>query len=472
MPVPNFKSLGLKKNDVIQEVPVENPSIESANKESDRPGEELKEIMGKLNQKKSNVPFNLKFIPRSRITFNKKNDYPQVDIEKLAGRILHFGLIHNMEGYYDEDQDLYVIESGERRTRAIDFLLNKFSDYEEKDSQQYKDFLDNVKGYEAGYPINVKRKRFAESGELSELDEIDSEIRLMDANEEVRPTDPQDKYKRVVRRSELIERRNELLPYRDRVNVNKEIGQTLGMSERQVQKYKNIDALIPELKEEFFRNNISLTEGANYSSLTEEEQQNILKLIQEGKKVSADDIKKLKQEKEAAQTELIQKERELSILKDESEQLQEKHEKELVKLQESIKQDRERIKKEISDEILNNSPDRKKVKELEKELKDKEVAQREIDNDLLKTRSDLNNKNSEIKRLETELKQMKNQPGQDLERIRIEVKLSTAIETTTNSVSDIKKALIAYVKLSGSDSSKFKDEIETIVNNLNTILNK
>lgn len=75
-------------------------------------------------------------------------------------------------------------ETRERRTRAIDFLLNKFSDYEEKDSQEYKDFLDNVKGYEAGYPINVKRKRFAESGELSELDEIDSEIRLMDANEE------------------------------------------------------------------------------------------------------------------------------------------------------------------------------------------------------------------------------------------------------------------------------------------------
>lgn len=472
MPVPNFKSLGLKKNDVIQEVPIENPSIESANKENDRPGEELKEIMGKLNQKKSNVPFNFKLIPRSRIIFNEKNDYAQVDIEKLAGGILHFGLVHNLEGYYDEEQDLYVIESGERRTRAIDFLLEKYSDYQDTDSQEYKDFLFNVKGYESGYPINVKRKRFAESGELSELDEIDSEIRLMDANEEVRPTDPQDKYKRVVRRSELIERRNELLPYRDRVNVNKEIGQTLGMSERQVQKYKNIDALIPELKEEFFRNNISLTEGANYSSLTEEEQQNILKMIQEGKKVSADDIKKLKQEKDAAQTELIQKERELSKLKEESDQLQEKHEKELVKLQESIKQDRERIKKEISEEILNNSPDRNKVKELEKELKNKEVAQKENDNNLQKISQNLNNKNSEIEKLEAELKQMKNQPGQDLERIRIEVKLSTAIETTMSSVSDIKKSLIAYGKISDAGSSKYMDEIEIIVKNLNTLLNK
>ncbi len=120
-------------------------------------------------------------------------------------------MIHNMEGHYDEEQDVYVIESGERRTRAIDFLLNKYSNYEDKDSQEYKDFLDNVKGYEAGCPINVKRKRFAESGELSELDEIDSEIRLMDANEEVRPTDPQDKYKRVVKRAELIERRTKIV---------------------------------------------------------------------------------------------------------------------------------------------------------------------------------------------------------------------------------------------------------------------
>jgi hypothetical protein len=471
MPIQSFKNLGFKKSEVNQLAPVEISSPDSLNDGINRP-EELKEIVGKINEKKSNVPFNLKIIPRNKIIFNDKNDYEQVDIERLAEGILHFGLIHNLEGYYDEDQDLYVIESGERRTRAIDFLLNKYSNFEDKDSQEYKDFLDNVKGYESGYPINVKRKRYTEEGALSQLDEIDSEIRLMDANEEVRPTNPQDKYKRVRRRAELLEKRNALLPYKERINVNKEIGDKLGMTERQVQKYKNIDLLIPELKEEFLRNNISLADGANYSSLTEEEQQNILRLIQEGKKVSADDIKKLKHEKDAAQTELIQKERELSTLKEESDQLQEKHEKELVKLQESIKQDRERIKKEISDEILNNSPDRKKVKELEKELKDKEVAQREIDNDLLKTRSDLNNKNIEIKRLETELKQMKSQPGQDLERIRIEVKLSTAIESTIGSVSDIKKTLTAYSKLSGSDRSKFLEEIETIVNNLNSILHE
>ncbi len=467
MPVQKFKGLNIRNNEMAK-VP-EVSTIPEERVVTD-PGVSLQEIVGKLSEKRSNVPFNLKIIPRKKIIFNDKNDYSQVDLEKLAEGILRFGLIHSLEGFYDEEQDLYVIESGERRTRAIDLLLEKFRDYEDTDSQEYQDYLDNVKGFEAGYPINVKKKKYMDAGDMSPLDEIDSEIRLMDANEEVRPTNPQDKYKRVTRRAELMERRNALLPYKKRINVNKEVGNKLGMTERQVQKYKSIDALIPELREEFFQNNITLADGANYSVLTEEEQQNILKLIQEGKKVSADDIKKLKQEKEAVQTELILREGELSRLREESDQLRERHKKELVKLQESIEQDQERIKLEISEEILNNSPDRNKVKELEKQLQEKEDAQKDINKSLNEISQKLNNKNNEIEKLEAELKQMKDQPGQDLQRIRMEVKLSTAIETTMSSVSDIKKAFIAYGKLNGSDSSKFKEEIEEIVNNLHAIL--
>jgi len=224
------------------------------------------------------------------------------------------------------------------------------------------------------------------------------------------------------------------------------------------------------LREEFFQNNITLADGANYSVLTEEEQRNILKLIQEGKKVSADDIKKLKQEKEAVQTELILKEGELSRLREESDQLRERHEKELVRLQESVEQERESIKHEISEEILNSSPDRIKVKELETQLQEKEAAQKDINKSLNEINQNLNNKNNEIEKLEAELKQMKNQPSQDLERIRMEVKLSTAIEAAMSSVTDIKKAFIAYGKLNSSDSPRFKQEIEAIVYNLHTIL--
>ncbi|MFR3729986.1 hypothetical protein [Lacrimispora sp.] len=466
MPVQKFKGLSFRGSDVakIQEVVTVSDERGKANTEND-----LQEIVGKLNEKKSNVPFNFKIIPRKKIIFNEKNDYTQVDIEKLAEGILHFGLIHNLEGYYDEDKDLYVIESGERRTRAIDYLLDKFKNYDNTESQEYKDFLDNVKGFEAGYPINIKKNKYADNADLSELDKIDSEIRLMDANEEVRPNNPQDKYKRVARRAELIERRNALLPYKDRVNVNKEVGAMLGMTERQVQKYKGIDSLIPELKEEFLSNNITLAEGANYSSLTEEEQRNILKLIQEGKKVSLQDIKKLKKEKEAAQTELIHKETEISKLKEESEKLQEKHKKELENIKQELDKEKEKIKRQIEEEIRSNNPDRVRVKELEGKLKEKDVAQQDIDKKLDESNKLLKQKQDQIGKLETELESLKNKPVQDLERIRLEVKLTSSLEQTVNATKELKTALTAYKK-EGSGGIDYRADINKIINELNILV--
>jgi hypothetical protein len=463
MPVPSFKNLDMKKKEAQEQ------TVEIVSNESDKSGNDLQEMVGKLNEKKNEVPFYLKFIPRSRIIFHDKNDYDQVDIEKLAEKILHFGLIHNMEGYYDEEQDIYVIESGERRTRAIDYLLNKFKDYEDRDTQEYKDFLENVKGFERAYPINVKKRKYAKDGETSELDEIDSEIRLMDANEEVRPNNPQDKYKRVSRRAELIERRNALLPYKDRVNVNKEVGVTLGMTERQVQKYKSIDSLIPELKEEFQNSNITLAEGANYSSLTEEEQRTILSLIQEGKKVSQEDIKALKREKLDAQTELIHKEGEISKLKEESQKLQEKHKEELEKIKLELDQEKEKIKKEITEEIRSNNPDRIRVDELERKLKEKNAAQKDIDEKIDESNKLLKQKQDHIGDLEIELKNLKNKPIQDLERIRLEVKLSSSLEFTINATKDLKKALSVYKKV-GDGSIDYRADISKIITELDNLI--
>lgn len=460
MPVPSFKGL-IKKE--TQELPV------VSSNENNLPDNDLQEIVERLNEKKNSVPFNLKIIPRSRIVFNEMNDYEQVDIEKLAEGILHFGLIHNLEGYYDEENDVYVIESGERRTRAIDYLLDKFRDYEDVESQEYKDFLENVKGFEAGYPINVKKYKYTEKEDMSELDLIDSEIRLMDANELVRPNNPQDKYKRVSRRAELIERRNALLPYKERVNVNKEVGAMLGMTERQVQKYKGIDNLIPELRDEFLSNNITLAEGANYSTLTEEEQQTILTLIQEGKKVSTEDIKKLKEEKDAAQTKLIIKESEISKLKKESETLQEKHRQELEMVKQGLNQEREQIKNEIAEEMKNNNPDRTRVKELEELLKKKNEAQKDVDQELIKSAEILKQKEKQIGELERELKSLKSKPVQDLDRIRLEVKLTSSLEQTVSAAKDLSKVLSTYKK-DGKGTYDYKTDIKKIVAELNSLI--
>ncbi|MFR5450694.1 MAG: hypothetical protein ACLTIG_04700 [Roseburia hominis] len=80
----------------------------------------------------------------------------------MADTILRFGLIHNLEVLYEEETDSYVIESGERRTRALDYLIAKFGDGRENaetDAAEYKMYLKNVKQYaDEGYPCNVKRR--------------------------------------------------------------------------------------------------------------------------------------------------------------------------------------------------------------------------------------------------------------------------------------------------------------------------
>lgn len=460
MPIPKFKTLNFK-SDSAEEAAVQTEINEGT-------GQELREIADKLTEKKLNIPFNLKMIPRNRIIFNEKNDYEQVDIEKLAEAILHFGLIHSMEGYYDEEQDLYVIESGERRTRAIDYLLNKFSDYKDKQDPDYKDFLVNIKGFESGYPINVKKKRFEGEGTLSRLDEIDSEIRLMDANEEIRPSNPQDKFKRITRRAKLIEERNNLLPYKERLNINKEVGNKLGISERQVQKYKSLNELIPELQDEFFQNNITLSEGANFALLTETEQRDILKLIQEGKKVSAEDVRQLKREKEMAETELSKKTKELNQLKAKALEIENKHKQDLEEIQEKIKEEKEHIKEELRIEILNDNPDREKVVKLEKKLKKKEEEDIENQKSLNQIEKKLSDKNKKIDDLQKELNILKAKPLQDIENIRTEMRLSTAMENTLNSLSALKREFKENIQF--SEIGKYRKDLTEIIEEVNKII--
>ena len=71
-------------------------------------------------------PFNFKRIPREKIIFNENNDFSMENIEELANSLLKNGLEHNLTGHYDDDRDLYILESGERRIRALDLLNSKF----------------------------------------------------------------------------------------------------------------------------------------------------------------------------------------------------------------------------------------------------------------------------------------------------------------------------------------------------------
>lgn len=240
--------------------------------------------------KYSNPLDNYKIIPRNKVRDNKKNDYPIVEIDSLKESILHFGLVQDIVVIYLTDEDMYVIEAGHRRRTAIDALIKEFSDYDGSDPERYALYQKHVAKYEYGYVCKV-------SGSISENepydtnnpddlqqiseDAIDSEIRLIITNKEVRTENLETTTRNIQRLAKLYERKNINLKGSERINVNKQIGKDVGLSPREVAYYKSTDKLIPELKEELFAKKITLKEGSGIAKLPIAEQKEILQLIQE-----------------------------------------------------------------------------------------------------------------------------------------------------------------------------------------------
>lgn len=289
----------------------ENPTVES--------------MVKKLETPRTKNTFDIKIIPRQKIRINKKNNYPMVEIESLMESILYFGLLQPINVIYIMDEDMYCIEAGHRRTEAIDRLIQKYKNQEATESEDYTNYQKNVKQFETGYPCNVVDilkddipYDYAADIPLEEIPEsiIDSEIRLIITNEENRDRSPSVRAANVARLSRLYERKNLNKAKRsDKININKKIAEELNITERQVINYKNLNKLIPELKEEFDRNNISLKAGSNYARLSEDEQYSILKVIQSGIQVSANEIQTLLKDKNELLKKMEAKENQIEKLK-------------------------------------------------------------------------------------------------------------------------------------------------------------
>lgn len=255
----------------------------------------------------------IKYIPRQKIRENRKNNYPLAAIENLALSILRFGLQQPITVIYLLEEDRYVIEGGHRRTCALNYLLDKYSN-SDNNIADYELYQKNVKQYEAGFPCIIKDKLsddviYDSPDDLeSNLEQIiDSEIRLIISNSENREIDTDVKLRNVQRLTELYKKKNIGKSNKDKININEQIATDLNLKARQVANYKSLDNLVPELLQEFKNNNISLKDGSNYASLSEEEQYNILALIRAGTKVTEKDIKILKAEKKEIEDQLNQK---------------------------------------------------------------------------------------------------------------------------------------------------------------------
>lgn len=308
----------IKKNDIKRSSSTHNDVINV-------PARAEKLINMDHNADQKDRTFEIKYIQRSKIRANKKNRYPHEKLDNMKESILQYGLQQNLTVIYLEDEDIYVLEAGHTRTRALDELISDFENYEE-DDERLALYRKNVEEYKLkGYPCKVSailsdgiRYDFDNETDLSEIPDevIDSEIRLIITNEISRNRTPATIAENVERLQKLYQRKNQGKKRSDKINVANVIAQNLDLTERQVLKYSSLQNLIPELREEFEKNNITLTDSSNYAKLTEEEQRSILLMLQAGQKISSAEIAAILKEKNALAKELAEKEEKIKLLEE------------------------------------------------------------------------------------------------------------------------------------------------------------
>ena len=230
-------------------------------------------------------PFNFKRIPREKIIFNENNDFSMENIEELANSLLKNGLEHNLTGHYDDDRDLYILESGERRIRALDLLNSKFgsltriNELPESEQENFILFRSNILPLlTEGIPFKVNsfsKEHNDENG--NRLDEIRSELRKYATNLDVRQFTPKERSEYISKVKKLLEEEASLLG-KNKVTKD-EIADAIGISRRQLHKYELLDSLIPRFKELFENKKLRIEAVSTLSGLTEEEQQDICNRI-------------------------------------------------------------------------------------------------------------------------------------------------------------------------------------------------
>lgn len=213
-----------------------------------------------------------------------------------------------------EEKDIYVLEAGHTRTRAIDELIKEFENYADKEDEYYKLYQSNIEEYKLkGYPCKVSSVikdgtayDYEEETDLADIPEevIDSEIRLIITNEMSRDRSPATTAANVDRLQKLYQRKNIGKKKQEKINVANQIAEDLNLKKRQVMNYTSLQNLIPELRKEFESNNITLTESTNYAKLSHEEQKTLLQLLESGSKVSKSELEALIKEKKALQEKL------------------------------------------------------------------------------------------------------------------------------------------------------------------------
>ena len=220
-----------------------------------------------LSPASNTTPRTFKRISYQKIKSSELNDYPIDNIEEMEQLLLQYGLLNPLNVNYIEDNDIYELESGDRRLHALQNLFHAYENIDGvEDTVEYKLYCKNI------HPLYVNGiDCMVEKGDT---DRDSVRARIIVHNESVRPFDALRTAEKINELAEIYTRQNKNLPKEQRFNVNQRIADDLKgkYTVRQIIRYKNFDSLIDELKEVVINHGMSISEISTYHTLTVDEQ--------------------------------------------------------------------------------------------------------------------------------------------------------------------------------------------------------
>ena len=335
----------------------------------------------KVTELEAKEGFKIQYLDINKIHRSEKNFYEIIDIDDLAEDIKINGLNHNLVVRPCND-GTYELISGERRFTALSKLV----------LEGHKQF------------INIPCK-------VVELNDIDAEIVLIQANAQTRELSESEKLKQVNRLQELYKTKKAKGEPVGR--IREAIAKDLNLSTTQVGRYERINNnLIPELKELLEQGNLSTSNASEFSSLSEESQKGILEILNKNISLSKEEAISLKQELKRVE---LQKEEEI------------KTKNSLIRYNSELKTKLDKANTDKS-EIISEIEGQLRV-DVKKELDDKySIKIEEITKEYLKA-------NEEKKKLENEIKELKaNAPKENIEEITENIKLKELIKNAESAI--------------------------------------
>lgn len=302
----------------------------------------------KVSDLESKEVFNLKSIDIEKIIPNPKNFYAIENIEDLANEIEADGFLLSNLVVKPIPDDKYMIISGERRYRAILLLIDRG---------------------------NLRFKKVP--CQVIEVNDLDEEILLIQANAKARELSEVEKLKQVERLTALYKAKKESgekVPGRTR----EIIAQDLDLSTTQVGRYEAINrGLIAPLKQLIEENKLSISNASEFATLPENMQMKVYEFLKESSDLTKSEAITLKKELQQKEKELADNKKSLDDIEKQISKYEERSKAALNEV-ETLKKEKEQLENEINNKDDNESSDiinevellKSKLAEAEKKYKD------------------------------------------------------------------------------------------------------